>query len=63
MNADEIYKIYKHGGSFKHKNLSSKKIFRALKIAGLQAVKVIDNENIERVYNYIPEIDKFELVY
>lgn len=63
MNTEQIYKIYKYGGSFKHKNLKPEKIFKALRSCGIEVFMVIDYEGNKRVHNYIPEINKFELIY
>lgn len=63
MTNEEIYKIYKHGASYKHKNLTPEKIFKALRSCGLEVFMVIDYESNKRIHNYIPEINKFELLY
>ncbi len=57
MTSEKIYKTYKHGGSLK--GISPKRIFNALKNNDLQAILVTDSSGKERVYNYVPETDKF----
>jgi len=63
MTNEEIYKIYKHGGDFKHKGLTPKRIYNALKSCGLQVVLVKDCDDNLVVYNYVPEEEKFYHVY
>ena len=57
LTYDEIYKLYKHGGSLK--GLANDEIFNALKENELQVVLVIDNCGFERIYNFVPEKNRF----
>lgn len=54
---EEIYKIYKHGGSLK--GISNGDIFNTLKRHNLQVVLVYDSENKKHIYNFIPEKNRF----
>lgn len=60
LSFNQIYKIYKHGGSLKEIPIDC--IFNALWKHKLQVVTVYDVKNKERIYNFIPEIGKFKKV-
>jgi hypothetical protein len=63
MTNEEIYKIWKHGEELKHKGLTPKRVYNALKSCGLQVVLVKDCDDNSIVYNYVPEEEKFYHVY
>jgi hypothetical protein len=54
---DQIYQSYKHG--FSLKELDIDRVFNALKANGLQVVLVTDYVGFRRIYNFIPEKNKF----
>lgn len=57
INWDDIYKLYKRGGSLK--GIPNEDIFNALKTNELQVVLVYDSEGKERIYNFVPETGRF----
>jgi hypothetical protein len=59
LTNDQIYKIYKKGGSFGNTGLPAIRIYNALKKYGLQVVIVQDVYGKLQVYNFIPEMDEF----
>ena len=60
---DQIYKLMKHGGHFGSTGLSPKRIYSALKKSGLQVFLVKDSNNLQRIFNYIPEENIFINIY
>lgn len=60
MTNVQIYNAFKHGENLSH--ISIKRIYSALKANDLQVVLVKDiNENLV-LYNFVPEIEKFEKI-
>lgn len=57
LSWETIYKLYKHGADLQEINIED--IYNALKGSGLQVVLIYDKNNNERIYNYIPETNKF----
>jgi hypothetical protein len=57
LTYEQIYKLYKRGGSLK--DLRNDDIFNSLKNNKLQVVLVNDINGFERIYNFIPEKNKF----
>lgn len=55
-----IYKTYKHGGNLKEFDIDQ--VFNALKHK-LQVVLVVDKNNKERIYNFVPEMGRFYRIY
>lgn len=53
----QIYKIYKQGGSLK--GISNADIFNALKLNKLQVVIIYDLKDVEHIYNFAPEKNRF----
>jgi len=60
MTLEEIYKAYKHGDEFEYGGID--KVYRALKRVGDYQVTIVDSGRKRKLYNYIPECDKFVLV-
>ena len=57
----DIYKAYKHGEDFVQYGID--KVYRALKREGEYQVFIVEtDDNTRKLYNYIPEDDKFYLV-
>ena len=61
LTDDEIYRSYKHGELDKI-DCSIERLYLALKANDLNAYLVTDSNGIKHVFNYVPEINEFELV-
>ena len=57
LSYEQIYKLYKHGGSLK--GIRNDDIFNALKKNKLQVILVYDINGFERIYNFVTEKNKF----
>lgn len=63
MNNEEIYKAFKRNQDLQELGIDINQAYNALKKHKLQVVRVLDSYNFERVYNFVPEKNKFYRVY